>query len=106
MRRLEHCQECAEKRGNPWDKVHAWLEATAGEYWPWVGHRQIRHHTEGVEEVRRMWGDEAAEAAELHIIADEGYIPTRAQIEKKYGSLEAGKEFSKDFNSGLYLPEE
>lgn len=91
MRREEHNQECLNKLGRRWDKVHAWLDCTARDYWPWMGHRQIRHHTEGVEEVRSIWGDEAARAAELHIISDEGYIPTPEQITKKYGPLEDNK---------------
>jgi hypothetical protein len=28
------------------------------------------HHHEGIERVRELWGDEAAEAAKLHIIDD------------------------------------
>ena len=38
-------------------------------------HRDIRHNEKGVEKVRLMWGDEAAKAAEIHILADEGKIP-------------------------------
>ena len=71
--------------GDEWDKVHQWLDETARPYFPWMGHRQIRHHKDGVEMIRRKWGDEAATAAELHIIADEGYVPTKEQIRKKYG---------------------
>ena len=33
-------------------------------------HRKKRHHLAGIEEVRRLWGDEAAEAARQHIITD------------------------------------
>jgi len=65
-----------------------WLDETAKDYFPWTGHRQIRHHTDGVEEIRKMWGNEAARAAELHIIADEGKVPTKEEIRKKYGPLE------------------
>jgi hypothetical protein len=61
-----------------------------------MGHRQFRHNTNGVESVRRRWGDEAAKAAELHIIADEGYVPTPEQISKKYGGPEAGKAYERD----------
>jgi len=85
MDRKAHCKECLEKMGEDWNKVHQWLDCTARDYFPWMGHRQIRHHTEGVEEVREMWGDEAAKAAEMHIISDEGYVPTPKQIRKRYG---------------------
>jgi len=85
MRFKEHCIECREKLGDEWEKVHIWLDETAKGYFPWAGHRQIRHHEEGVEEVREMWGDEAAKAAELHIISDEGYIPIEWEIRERYG---------------------
>jgi hypothetical protein len=85
MKREEHCRECRKKMGDDWEKVHIWLDETAGAYFPWCGHRQIRHHTKGVEEVRRMWGDEAATAAEMHIISDEGYVPTKLEIRERYG---------------------
>lgn len=85
MHRKAHCKECLEKLGKEFDHVHAWLDATARDYFPWMGHRQIRHHKDGVEMVRRLWGDEAAEAAELHIIADEGKVPSKNEIREKYG---------------------
>jgi len=85
MNRAAHCKECLEKMGDSWDKVHRWLDCTARDYFPWVGHRQIRHHEEGVELIREKWGNEAAEAAEMHIISDEGYVPSAAEIKNKYG---------------------
>ena len=85
MTKNEHCKECLDKMGDEWDKVHHWLDCTARPYFPWAGHRQIRHHLGGVEEIRKMWGNEAAEAAEMHIISDEGYVPTPEQIRDKYG---------------------
>ena len=50
--------------GKQFNPVHAWMDAcfrTHGGL-----HRKIRHHKEGVEEVREMYGDGAAKAAELH----------------------------------------
>jgi hypothetical protein len=44
-------------------------------------HRGLRHHLEGIEEVRRKFGDQAAEAARQHIISDlkmEGWTETDA----------------------------
>lgn len=72
----EHCKECEEKIGKPWEVVHRWLDEMAfksGSLNPF--HRMYRHHRKGIEEVRKMWGDEAAKAAELHIMSDEGRIP-------------------------------
>jgi hypothetical protein len=42
-------------------------------------HRDKRHHVGGVEEARELWGDGAAEAAKLHIIADCGKVPTEKE---------------------------
>jgi len=84
MRYQEHCKECEEKMGKAWDVVHLWLDEFAKDTDGWIGHRMKRHNLAGVEEVRHKWGDEAAKAAELHIIADEGKIPTAQQIADKY----------------------
>ena len=80
----EHAKDCYDQLGNGWDVVHHWLDEFAGIYWPWKGHRIHRHNKESVEEVRVKWGDEAATAAEIHIKKDEGDIPTREEIEKRY----------------------
>ena len=85
MKWAAHCKECFIKLGRDFDEVHRWLDAPARDYFPWMGHRQIRHHTEGVEKVRSLFGDEAAEAAEMHIISDEGKVPSKEEIKKKYG---------------------
>lgn len=68
-----HCQDCVNELGQPYEVVHKWLD----ELFQYVGsdHRDIRHNNLGVEKVRQMWGDNAARAAEIHIIADEGHIP-------------------------------
>ena len=85
MNRSAHCKECMEKMGKDFDHVHQWLDCTAIDYFPWMGHRQIRHHIDGVEQIRKLWGDEAAKAAEMHIISDEGYVPSKEQIRERYG---------------------
>lgn len=84
MKYSEHCKECQDKLGNPWYVVHRWLDEFAKDYWPLLVHRVERHHSGGVEEVRQQWGDEAAESAKLHIIADEGCIPEPDEIFRKY----------------------
>jgi len=76
----EHCDDCVKELGKPYKEVHLWLD----EFFRKVGpkHRSIRHHEEGIEEVRKKWGDEAAKAAEIHIRSDcYGNIPTRRQAE-------------------------
>ena len=67
---IVHCKECEAELGTEWAVVHRWLDAYASQYYPSQAHRAIRHHKEGVEEVREKWGDQAAEAAELHIKSD------------------------------------
>ncbi len=58
--------------------VHNWLDEFAGKPPHKMRHRRFRHHEEGIAEVRRLWGDEAALAARQHIEADlsqEGWKP-------------------------------
>ena len=68
-----HCQDCIIQLGESFEYVHKWLD----ELFAFVGsdHRDIRHNKMGVEKVRKMWGDRAAQAAEIHIMKDEGKIP-------------------------------
>ena len=69
----EHCEDCQRELGKPFEEVNSWLD----ELFEFAGadHRDIRHNVKGVEKVRKMWGDEAAKAAEIHILKDEGCIP-------------------------------
>jgi hypothetical protein len=75
----EHKKDCKERLGEAFEEVHLWLDEFAKKYPPHIfddQHRKYRHHKAGIEEVRKMWGDKAAKAAELHIVRDEfGYIP-------------------------------
>ena len=75
----EHCEDCIRELGEPFPNVHIWLD----EYFILLRHkhREMRHHTEGVEEIRKMWGDKAAQAAEIHIRKDYGTtrIPNKAE---------------------------
>jgi len=69
----EHSQDCIRELGKPFREVHEWLD----ELFAYVGsdHRDIRHNVLGVEKVRKIWGNEASKAAEIHILKDEGKIP-------------------------------
>lgn len=67
----EHCAETVEAMGQPYMQVHKWLDewhSVPG--YGGLAHRRKRHHMAGIMEVRRMWGEEAAEAARLHILSD------------------------------------
>lgn len=70
MRREEHELECVVKLGEPFTEVHKFLDQFA--FTPEYGmrHRHKLHHKEGIEQVRKLYGDKAAEAAILHILAD------------------------------------
>jgi hypothetical protein len=66
----QHCWESIIAFGKPFKEVHLWLDEFAGKPPYGMKHRKKRHHQSGIEEVRRMWGDKAGEAARQHIIAD------------------------------------
>ena len=70
----DHCLVDEKHLGGPFPEVHKWLDHFARS----LGnrHRSKRHHREGIEEVRGRWGEEAARAAELHVMTDMGHIPT------------------------------
>jgi hypothetical protein len=70
MKFEEHCTESLQTFGKPYAEVHKWLDELAFKPPYGMKHRKVRHHAAGVEEVRRMWGDEAAKAARQHIITD------------------------------------
>ena len=75
----DHCAECKEKLGKDWAVVHRWLDEFFAQFngsgHPEI-HRDLRHHEGGIAEVRLKWGDQAAEAARLHIARDfHGWVP-------------------------------
>ena len=75
----KHCQDSIEKFGESFEEVHLWLDEFFKDKGP--SHRDIRHHENGVEEVRKKWGDKAADVAIDHIKADcKGVVPTMEQI--------------------------
>jgi len=69
----EHCKRSKEKFGKPWYAVHRWLDEFAKQ--DLINHRRARHHKEGIKEIEKMWGREAANVAEQHIIDDMGFVP-------------------------------
>jgi len=76
----EHCRDCVEKLGEPFREVHLWLDGLFDRFG--TAHRPLRHHRGGVEEVRKMWGDRAALAAEIHIRRDcYGEVPTEEEAQ-------------------------
>jgi hypothetical protein len=78
----EHCYDCERWLGRDWEEVHKWLDDLFAEYGS--AHRCHRHHIEGIEQVRQLWGDEAAIAAKIHIIVDCWGIPSKADYENRF----------------------
>jgi len=76
----EHCADCRRELGEDFKHVHEWLDALFSALGP--KHRSARHHSGGVEQVRKLWGDRAALAAEIHIRKDcGGKVPTEQQAQ-------------------------
>lgn len=66
----DHCRRCIEVLGEDFKEVHLWLDEFYGKP-PWGSrHRSLRHHKQGIEEIRQLYGDGAAQAAEIHIRQD------------------------------------
>lgn len=81
MKLDEHEQASIRVFGQPYTEVHLFLD----EYFTTLGarHRRVRHHLQGIEEVRRRWGVDAASVARLHIIDDlkgEGWAEEKDRI--------------------------
>lgn len=70
MNRQEHEAECIELFGKPYTEVHQFLDQFAGRPECGMRHRCKLHHNAGIAMVRSLYGDEAADAARLHIESD------------------------------------
>lgn len=55
-----HCAEALEAFGQPFEAVQLWLDEFAARLPFGMRHRRVRHHLAGIEEVRKLWGDQAA----------------------------------------------
>lgn len=75
----DHCLIDKRHLGRVFLHVHKWMDAFAR--MEGNAHRWNRHHEEGIEEVRGMFGDEAAKSARLHVVLDMGHIPTMSEWE-------------------------
>jgi predicted RNA-binding Zn-ribbon protein involved in translation (DUF1610 family) len=75
--RDEHCAVDVRHLGEAFLNVHIWLDAffkTEG-----ATHRKHRHHWEGIEAARILFGDQGAMAARLHIMLDMGHVPKQSE---------------------------
>lgn len=88
-----HCQRSLDLLGEAFEEVHRWLDEFHGQPPHGSRHRYLRHTQTGLADVRSLWGDKAAQAAELHIrddLADEGWpedrpIPITTEDYRKTG---------------------
>lgn len=77
---FQHKQDCVKELGESFEEVHLWLDEYSEKLPVNIfqdQHRKHRHHKGGIEKVREMWGDQAARAAEIHILRDMGFILER-----------------------------
>lgn len=71
----QHCKESEVLFGKDFWEVHTWLDSYAVMFPPRIHgtkHREFRHNAEGVEFIRKKWGEVAAKAAQHHIDRDNG----------------------------------
>ena len=82
----EHCNDCERLLGNRCEDVNHWIDAMFKRFGPL--HRFMRHHTRGVKEAEKLFGEIGRKAAIVHILKDCGRIPTaRDWAEQKVDSL-------------------
>jgi hypothetical protein len=66
----EHCRQSREQFGVDHAEVHLWLDEFAGTPEYGFRHRRKRHHETGIRQVTELFGEDAAQVARQHIIAD------------------------------------
>jgi hypothetical protein len=71
----QHNADCKKFFGESFEEVNNWIDEYFAVYGP--SHRRFRHHREGVEEARALFGDRAATAAAVHILRDCRHIPRK-----------------------------
>lgn len=70
MKHEAHCAESLSLFGAEWEEVHFWLDAFAGKPPYGMRHRRVRHHLAGIEEIRKLFGDDAVAVTIQHIKSD------------------------------------
>ncbi len=75
----QHNDDCLKFLGEPFEGVNRWVDEYFAQYGP--THRRFRHHREGIEEARALFGDRGATAAAIHILRDCRHIPRKQDYE-------------------------
>ena len=75
----QHVKDCIRYLGDGHAEVHDWID----QHMRHLGsaHRKVLHHTEGIEEAKRLFGEGGRRAAVLHILRDCRNIPRKADYE-------------------------
>jgi hypothetical protein len=78
----QHNKDCSRFLGESFEDVNKWIDEYFSLYGP--THRKFRHHREGIEEARELFGERAATAAAIHILRDCRHIPRKQDYELGY----------------------
>jgi hypothetical protein len=65
--------------GESFENVNIWMDEYFAQYGP--THRRFRHHREGIEQARELFGEQGAVAAAIHILRDCRHIPRKEDYE-------------------------
>lgn len=78
----QHNADCTKFLGQSHEKVNVWMD----EYFATLGpfHRKMRHHQEGIDEARALFGHEGAVAAAIHVLRDCRQIPRQKDYRLGY----------------------
>jgi hypothetical protein len=71
---IQHEMDCRRFLGDGYVYVHKWMDELFAALGPL--HRKARHHREGIEDARRLFGADAAKAALIHVLRDCCNIPS------------------------------
>jgi hypothetical protein len=78
----QHNSDCERFLGESFESVNRWIDEYFVQYGP--NHRKFRHHREGIEQARDLFGDRGAVAAAIHILRDCRHIPRKQDYEFGY----------------------
>jgi hypothetical protein len=71
----EHEAESLKRFGKAFREVHLYMDQWHGKFGG--HHRFMLHHEEGIAEVYKKFGPDAAEAARVHVIQDTTHVPKK-----------------------------
>jgi len=78
----QHNADCRRFLGDSFENVNKWIDEYFAQYG--ATHRKFRHHQEGVEEARDLFGERGGLAAAIHILRDCRHIPRKEDYDLGY----------------------